>query len=314
MRPGTAGRRTPAPRHGLDQRLQHVSAPGRVGRLQAIGHRSRAGDDRPGRVPRGQAHLAEHRARTVRLVRGLNVAATFPAASSRRTMREPSVSRSIRRPRWSHSAAQEGRRHDRGRDPAVGTSTGDDRDATKSTIEVRHLWKVFGPAEHKIVGTPDADLPREELKAKTGSMVAIRDVSFDVARRGVRGHGPVRLRQVDPGALPDPADRADRRRGPAGRRGHPQADDERLRELRRHQFSMVFQHFGLLPHRRVVDNVAYGLEIRGDRQGRAPRRSAPGGDRAGRADRLRATATRTSSPAACSSASAWPARWPSTPR
>jgi glycine betaine/proline transport system ATP-binding protein len=41
-------------------------------------------------------------------------------------------------------------------------------------------------------------------------------------------------------------------------------DDNRLRELRRRRFAMVFQHFGLLPHRRVVDNVAYGLEIRGE--------------------------------------------------
>ena len=35
------------------------------------------------------------------------------------------------------------------------------------------------------------------------------------------------------------------------------ADGKRLRELRRRKFSMVFQHFGLLPHRRVIDNVAY---------------------------------------------------------
>jgi glycine betaine/proline transport system ATP-binding protein len=38
---------------------------------------------------------------------------------------------------------------------------------------------------------------------------------------------------------------------------------ERLRELRRHKISMVFQHFGLLPHRRIVDNVSYGLEVQG---------------------------------------------------
>ena len=42
------------------------------------------------------------------------------------------------------------------------------------------------------------------------------------------------------------------------------ADEQRLRELRRRRFSMVFQHFGLLPHRRVIDNVAFGLELRGE--------------------------------------------------
>jgi len=40
-------------------------------------------------------------------------------------------------------------------------------------------------------------------------------------------------------------------------------DNNRLRELRRTKFSMVFQHFGLLPHRKVVDNIAYSLEING---------------------------------------------------
>ena len=42
-----------------------------------------------------------------------------------------------------------------------------------------------------------------------------------------------------------------------------QASEKALRDLRRRKVSMVFQHFGLLPHRRVLDNVAYGLEVRG---------------------------------------------------
>ncbi len=40
-------------------------------------------------------------------------------------------------------------------------------------------------------------------------------------------------------------------------------DADQLREVRRHKMSMVFQHFGLFPHRRVIDNAAYGLEIQG---------------------------------------------------
>ena len=42
-----------------------------------------------------------------------------------------------------------------------------------------------------------------------------------------------------------------------------EAGDQRLRELRRHKIAMVFQHFGLLPNRKIIDNVAYGLEVRG---------------------------------------------------
>ena len=71
---------------------------------------------------------------------------------------------------------------------------------------------------------------------------------------------------------------------------------------------MVFQHFGLLPHRKVIDNVAFGLEVRGE--AKTDRRNrGPGDGRPGRAVRLRERPTPTSSPAACSSASAWPARW-----
>ena len=43
--------------------------------------------------------------------------------------------------------------------------------------------------------------------------------------------------------------------------------DSALLDTRRRKVSMVFQHFGLLPHRKVVDNVAFGLEVRGDGKG-----------------------------------------------
>ena len=59
------------------------------------------------------------------------------------------------------------------------------------------------------------------------------------------------------------------------------ASDSELRELRRTHTSMVFQHFGLLPHRQVIDNVAYGLEVRGigkkERRDKAQRDRRAGG-------------------------------------
>jgi glycine betaine/proline transport system ATP-binding protein len=135
----------------------------------------------------------------------------------------------------------------------------------RPTIAVRNLWKAFGPAEHRIVGTPNAELPNAELRAKLGTTVAVRDVSFDVQPgeifvvMGLSGSGKSTLircltRLIEPTSGEILLDGEDIRK----------ADQARLRELRRHRFAMVFQHFGLLPHRRVIDNVAFGLEIRGD--------------------------------------------------
>jgi glycine betaine/proline transport system ATP-binding protein len=134
-----------------------------------------------------------------------------------------------------------------------------------AAISVRGLWKIFGPAENKIAGTPDASLSSAEIRAKTGSTVAVREVSFDVRPgeifvvMGLSGSGKSTLircltRLIEPTLGEILLDGEDIRK----------ADSDRLRELRRRRFSMVFQHFGLLPHRRVIENVAFGLEIRGD--------------------------------------------------
>jgi glycine betaine/proline transport system ATP-binding protein len=141
-------------------------------------------------------------------------------------------------------------------------------------ISVRNLWKVFGPQADKIVGTPYADLPRDQLLADTGCTAAVRDVTFDVAEgevfvvMGLSGSGKSTLvrcltRLVDSTA------------GEVIIEGEDilKANEKQLRHLRRTEFSMVFQHFGLLPHRKVIDNIAYPLEIQGvkkeDRYARA---------------------------------------------
>ena len=148
-----------------------------------------------------------------------------------------------------------------------------DRSGTP-VIRASGIWKVFGPNPERLVGSEEADLPRAELRAKSGNVVAVKDVSLEVwpgevfVVMGLSGSGKSTLvrtliRLIEPTAGEIEI---------AGR-NVTNADRAELRELRRRSVSMVFQHFGLLAHRRVIDNVAFGLEVQGvgkrDRHARA---------------------------------------------
>ncbi|MFD1663222.1 glycine betaine/L-proline ABC transporter ATP-binding protein [Streptomyces caeni] len=143
---------------------------------------------------------------------------------------------------------------------------------TPPVFGVRNLWKVFGPKADHVPRNPEyARLSQSELRAATGCTAAVRNVSFDVHKgevfvvMGLSGSGKSTLvrcltRLIEPtyGSLDIDGEDV------------LAMDKNRLRELRRHRVAMVFQHFGLLPHRSVLDNVAYGLEIQG--MSRAERR------------------------------------------
>jgi glycine betaine/proline transport system ATP-binding protein len=142
--------------------------------------------------------------------------------------------------------------------PAADASVGE------PVVRAEGVWKVFGPHPDRVIGTPDADLSRSELQRKSGNVVAVRDVSIEIRPgevfvvMGLSGSGKSTLvrtliRLIEPSA------------GKIAITGRDvmAADQQELRELRRHTVSMVFQHFGLLAHRRVIDNVAFGLEIQG---------------------------------------------------
>ena len=131
-------------------------------------------------------------------------------------------------------------------------------------ISVRALWKVYGPKPARLVGSPDADRSREELEAATGNVVAMRDITMDVAPSevfvvmGLSGSGKSTLvrcltRLIEPTA------------GTVHIAGVDvtAANESELLDIRRNKVSMVFQHFGLLPHRTLIDNIAFGLEVRG---------------------------------------------------
>ncbi|WP_369248699.1 glycine betaine/L-proline ABC transporter ATP-binding protein [Streptomyces sp. R41] len=136
---------------------------------------------------------------------------------------------------------------------------------TEPVFSVHNLWKVFGPKAERVPADPElAALTPAELRSRTGCTAAVHDVSFDVRKgevfvvMGLSGSGKSTLvrcltRLIEPtsgGLAIDGEDVL-------------AMDKARLRELRRHRAAMVFQHFGLLPHRSVLDNVAYGLEIQG---------------------------------------------------
>ena len=131
-------------------------------------------------------------------------------------------------------------------------------------IRCRGLWKVFGPHAERIMRELDPSSSRAEVQERTGHVIAVKDVSFEVQEgetfvvMGLSGSGKSTLVRCI-SRLVEPTD------------GHIVIDgddvvamsERQLIDLRRHKMSMVFQHFGLLPHRRVVDNVAYGLEVQG---------------------------------------------------
>jgi glycine betaine/proline transport system ATP-binding protein len=131
-------------------------------------------------------------------------------------------------------------------------------------IRVDAVWKIFGRHADRVIGTPDANLPRAELRAKHGCVAAVRDVSFEVWPRevfvvmGLSGSGKSTLVRTLIRLIEPTAGRVE-----IAGRDVTAANAAELRELRRHTSSMVFQHFGLLAHRRVIDNVAFGLEIQG---------------------------------------------------
>ena len=131
-------------------------------------------------------------------------------------------------------------------------------------LEVDGLWKIFGPDAEQVLNSDKRFADRETIQKETGCVVAVRDVSFKVHRgeffviMGLSGSGKSTLircllRLVEPTA------------GKVTINGEDVCsyDEKQLVELRRHTTGMVFQHFGLFPHRSVIDNVAYGLKVRG---------------------------------------------------
>ncbi len=129
-------------------------------------------------------------------------------------------------------------------------------------IEVNDLYKIFGPSPKRAIPMIKKGMSKGEILKKTGCTIAINSATFTIERKetfvvmGLSGSGKSTFirclnRLIEPTAGEILIDGQDIMK----------MDSEKLREVRRYKMSMVFQNFGLLPHRNVVNNVEFGLEI-----------------------------------------------------
>ncbi|WP_417512327.1 quaternary amine ABC transporter ATP-binding protein [Microbacterium sp.] len=133
---------------------------------------------------------------------------------------------------------------------------------TETALEARHLFKVFGRNPKQAVQRLKAGASRTEVQ--DAGTAAVIDASFTVNKgeifviMGLSGSGKSTIIRMLNG-LHDITD------GSVVVGGDEIAgvSASRLREIRRDNVSMVFQHFALLPHRTVAENVAYPLELKG---------------------------------------------------
>lgn len=131
-------------------------------------------------------------------------------------------------------------------------------------LQIKNLWKVFGPTPERALTLENRTKSRAEIQDQLNLIIALRNVSFEVSKgeifvvMGLSGSGKstlvrclIRLINATQGEIIVDGENI------------CEFSQEQLIEFRRSKIAMVFQQFGLLPHRNVLDNVAYGLEVRG---------------------------------------------------
>lgn len=131
-------------------------------------------------------------------------------------------------------------------------------------MEVKELSKIFGPHPKKALKYVKQGLSKQEILKKSGHTVGVDNVSFNVEDgemfviMGLSGSGKSTLIRCL-NLLNEPT------------AGHVIVDDKdittsnhrELKKYRQEKIAMVFQHFGLFDHRTILQNISYGLEIRG---------------------------------------------------
>ena len=133
-----------------------------------------------------------------------------------------------------------------------------------SKIEINNVYKIFGPKPNQVLKMVKAGSGKDEILEKTGHTVGLDNVSLKIEEgetfvcMGLSGSGKSTLiRHLN--RLIDPTDGEILVEGT----NVMSLNKEKLIEFRRHKMSMVFQRFGLFPHKTVLQNVGYGLEMQG---------------------------------------------------
>jgi len=133
-------------------------------------------------------------------------------------------------------------------------------------IEVKNVYKIFGDSPSKVLPMVQEGASKEEILEKTGHTVGLDNVSITIEEgetfvcMGLSGSGKSTLiRHIN--RLIDPTSGEIMVEGT----NVMNLDKKNLIEFRRHKMSMVFQRFGLFPHKTVLQNVGYGLEVRGQK-------------------------------------------------
>ena len=133
-----------------------------------------------------------------------------------------------------------------------------------SKIEIRNLYLIFGKEKHKAEKMLKEGKTKEEILKVTGCTVAVKDANLSINEgeifviMGLSGSGKSTLlrcinRLIRPTSGEIIINDTD----------ISKASKQQLLQIRRKELAMVFQHFGLLPHRSVLHNIAFGLELQG---------------------------------------------------
>ena len=131
-------------------------------------------------------------------------------------------------------------------------------------IEIKNLSILFGPEKAKAKKMIMKGKSKQEILKATGCTVAVRNANLEIEEgemfviMGLSGSGKsTLLRCIN--RLNEPSMGEIRLNGV----DIPRSSDKELLQIRRKEMAMVFQHFGLLPHRTVLNNVSFGLELQG---------------------------------------------------